>query len=134
MNIFTHKMAVKATTKMAKRISSTKSTATMTTTTTTTATSATERGTIRNTKSAVVVATKGRRTNTTTAKATTTSVAARMNCPILFVISFSCLLHLGLFLTSAEAAISTRGSATRPMATSPAVGSLPRFLSRGHTY
>ncbi|XP_055853212.1 neurotrimin [Episyrphus balteatus] len=118
MNIFSScEMAVKATTKMVKRIPSTKSTTTKTSVT------------IRNTESEAT-----RRTTTTTAKGTTTSVSARMNCPILIVISFSCFLHLGLLLTSAEGAISTRGSATRPMATSPAVGSLPRFLSRGHTY
>lgn len=131
-------MAVKAT-KMAKRIiPSTKSTAT--------AATKTKRTTISNTESAGL-AEEGRRTTTTTAKATTTSVSARMNCPILIVISLSCFLHLGLLLTSAEGAISTRGkefdywsaqkfngSATRPMATSPAIGSLPRFLSRGHTY
>ncbi|XP_055923585.1 neurotrimin [Eupeodes corollae] len=138
MNIFSRKMAVKtATTKMAKRISSKKSSAT-TTEITNTRTSTT----IRNTESAAVsghgesgVAGAARTTaSATTAKATSTSVSARMNCPILIVISFSCFLHLGLLLTSAEGAISTRGSATRPMATSPAVGSLPRFLSRGHTY
>lgn len=137
MNIFSREMAVKAT-KMAKRISSTKSTiAAMKTRTATTATKKTL-GTIRNKESAAKAEAElvaaGRRTKTTTAKATTTSILARMNCPILIVISLSCFLHLGLFLTSAEAAISTRGSATRPMATSPAFGTLPRFLSRGHTY
>ncbi|XP_050318083.1 hemicentin-2 [Bactrocera neohumeralis] len=61
----------------------------------------------------------------------------RMNCPILIVISLACILHAGLLWHGASAAISNRGTNTRPMSTSQTSsmsGVQPHFLSRGHTY
>ncbi|XP_067618754.1 uncharacterized protein klg [Eurosta solidaginis] len=61
----------------------------------------------------------------------------RMNCPILIVISLGFILHASLLWNGAQAAISNRGTNTRPMTTSQTSsmsGTQPRFLSRGHTY
>ncbi|XP_041452317.1 neuronal growth regulator 1 [Drosophila obscura] len=68
--------------------------------------------------------------------------ALKMNCPILIVISLGWLLHTHGGGGAAEAAISNRGSNSRSMsnvqqsaaAPSSLTASLPRFLSRGHTY
>ncbi|XP_017478456.1 PREDICTED: neural cell adhesion molecule 1 [Rhagoletis zephyria] len=63
--------------------------------------------------------------------------AFRMNCPILIVISLGCILHASLLWSGVAAAISNRGTNTRPMSTSQTSsmsGPQPRFLSRGHTY
>ncbi|XP_017002962.3 igLON family member 5 isoform X1 [Drosophila takahashii] len=68
----------------------------------------------------------------------------KMNCPILIVISLGWLLHAhaGSGGFTVEAAISNRGSNSRSMsnvqqsavAPSALAATLPRFLSRGHTY
>ncbi|XP_033165513.1 MAM domain-containing glycosylphosphatidylinositol anchor protein 1 isoform X1 [Drosophila mauritiana] len=68
----------------------------------------------------------------------------QMNCPILIVISLGWLLHAhaGSGGFAVEAAISNRGSNSRSMsnvqqsavAPSTLTATLPRFLSRGHTY
>ncbi|SPP83016.1 neuronal growth regulator 1 isoform X1 [Drosophila guanche] len=75
-------------------------------------------------------------------RCTTHHTALKMNCPILIVISLGWLLLTHGGGGAAEAAISNRGSNSRSMsnvqqsaaAPSSLTASLPRFLSRGHTY
>ncbi|BFF91486.1 neuronal growth regulator 1 [Drosophila madeirensis] len=75
-------------------------------------------------------------------RCTTHNTALKMNCPILIVISLGWLLQTHGGGGAAEAAISNRGSNSRSMsnvqqsaaAPSSLTASLPRFLSRGHTY